>query len=278
MAKAVSKPFEKIYSKIWPKRPSGTWPLQIGYYIVNSLLCALAGLVLFELSRSYGVSGIWTLVAITAILSSRWLTYMAGLPLTDSLYLLVISATFLGLRTNNSTLLICVILIGPFAKESFVFIAPIIFFYAHMGWIKKILAFVISGVVVFAVRYWIDHSNGLEVEASFSKAFDTFNTIEYSLKRMFSIKGIGEIFSVIGVFWAIICIGFWRGKNDIKSWGSKMDAPILWLIPAIIIHILLSGDVARMMLFGAPVLVVTIGLILEHHRSFNTLRTTLRKT
>ncbi len=277
LAKAVSLPFEKVYTKIWSGRTSSTWPLQLGYYIINSILCAVAGLMLYLLCTAYKVNPIWAIIAVTAILTSRWSCYMAGLPLTDSLYLLVIAASFLALKTKNDVLLLFAILIGPFAKESFIFIAPILFFYGHLSWLKKIAAFVIAGALVFGVRYWIDTSNGLETSSGFDKAFDTLNTIKYSLLRIFSFKGAGEIFSVINVFWIIILLGFFNGKKGIKSWGRELDIWLLWLIPSILIHALLSGDIARMLLFGAPVIVVVLGLILEKHPKFESLRSALYK-
>lgn len=278
MAKAVSKPFESFYTKIWSKRKHNTWPLQLGFYIVNSLICALAGLVLFRLARCYDINPIWAMVGILSVLTSRWLCYMAGLPLTDSLYLLIIAVTFLALKTENKILFYLAVFLGPFAKESYIFIAPILFIYGKEKWPLKIGAFALSAALVFTVRYLIDHMSGLEHGKDMERAFDHFNDIIYSLKRMFSIKGMGEIFSVINMFWIVIVLGFTRGKKAILSWATHMEIWMYLLVPAIMTHVLLSGDIARMMLFAAPFLVVSIGLILEHHPLFEKVRQQLTST
>src|SRR5437868_3402209 len=46
-AAAVDYPISKIYKKLWSQRGDDEWPLRLAFYIVNSILCAIAGMFAF---------------------------------------------------------------------------------------------------------------------------------------------------------------------------------------------------------------------------------------
>ena len=88
-AAVVAAPVAQVYGGLWPQRPAGQWPLRFAFYLVNCVLLAAAGACWFNSARLTGSSALAAALALLAVLSSRWAEYAAGLPLTDSLYLLV---------------------------------------------------------------------------------------------------------------------------------------------------------------------------------------------
>lgn len=264
----VAWPISKMYTKLWPQRGEDEWPLRLAFFMVNSILCAVAGVIIFNICRLYGATVISSFLAMTAILAGRWMNYTVGLPMTDSLYLLVIALTIYGIKAKSPLALIFCIFIGPFAKESFIFVAPIIFFWGCIPKWKQVIYFILSGSLVFGARYLIDQKAGTTYSSSFLNAFDHTENFTYSLQRIFSFHGIGEIFTVMGTFTFIILAGFFGGKTERRKWITLIDWPSIALIFALIIHAVLSSEVARMLFFGSPIWALMIALILDRHRWF----------
>lgn len=272
IAAVVAYPISKIYSHLWPQRADEDWPLRLAFLIVNCIITALAAVVIFHVCRRYGASAISSFTAMAAILSSSWTNYTVGLPMTDSLYLLVIALVVYGIKARNPKALIFCIFIGPFAKESFIFVAPMIFFWGCIPKWKQIIYFAISGIIVFGARYLIDQHAGTVYTASFLNAFDHTDNFEYTMHRVFALRGIGELFTIMGTFTFMILAGFTGSKQERKRWLKYLDWPCLALILALIIHAILSGEVARMLYFGVPVYALMLALILDKHKWFAAFR------
>jgi hypothetical protein len=264
----IAYPISKMYTWLWPQRGEDEWPLRLAFYIVNSILCALAAVVIFNTCRLYGATVLSSFIAMTAILAGRWMNYTVGLPMTDSLYLLVVALTIYGIKAKDPKALIFCIFIGPFAKESFLFVAPIIFFWGCIPKWKQVIYFVLSGALVFGTRYLIDKQTGTTYSSSFLNAFDHSENFSYSLHRIFSAHGVGELFTIMGTFTFLILAGFLGGRSERKKWIPLIDWPCIALILALIVHALLSSEVARMLFFGSPVWALMIALILDRHKWF----------
>jgi hypothetical protein len=248
IAKAVSVPVALVYKQIWPHRADGEWPLRIAFYLVNCITLALALYLLFTWLSSVTKGSPWVLLlACAALISSgRWYNYMAGLPLTDSLYVLVIIATCIAIQTQNWYWTLFCIFIGPWAKESYLFVAPLLFFFGASKW-KQIPFWLLSGVFVFGMRYWIDSSIGIEATKSIEEYSGHFNDFAYTFKKLASVRGFGEICTVLGIFTFLIAWVFW--KKDLRS---NIPNYVLWLFPIFIFHAFLSGEAARMLAFATP--------------------------
>lgn len=272
IAAVVAWPISKIYTAIWPHRPADEWPLRLAFYIVNSLLAALAGIVIFYTCKAYGATAVSSFVAMTAIMAGRWMNYTAGLPMTDSLYLLIVSLTLYAIKTKNNTALIACIFLGPLAKESFIFIAPIIFFFGSVAKWKQVVLFLLSGALVFSLRWWIDRGAGTGGGASLENALMHSENFIVSLKRIFSIKGLGELFTIMGTFTFMILAGFLGKRAETYSWRKAVDAPLLLMVLAIIIHAVLSGEVSRMLFLGSVIWAVLLALVLDRHKYFGAYR------
>lgn len=123
-AAAIAWPLEQVYARIWPQRATTDWPLRLAFYLLNTLLMAGTGLVLYETCRLYGASAAAAALAVVAVLCSRWAVYTSGLPLVDSLYMLLFALAFYAARSGSGAALVWVLLLGWLVKESFVFLVP----------------------------------------------------------------------------------------------------------------------------------------------------------
>lgn len=268
VAEAIAYPISKIYTRLWPQRNDSDWPLRLAFLIVNCVVTSLAALVIFHICRLYGAGAVSSFMAMMAVLVSSWTNYTVGIPMTDSLYLLIIALTVYGIKAKNAIALICCIFIGPFAKESFIFIAPIIFFWGCIPKWKQVILFILSATLVFGSRWLIDLQAGTAYSSSFLNAFDHTDNFSYTLHRVFAFRGLGELFTILGTFTFIILAGFTGGKYERNKWVPYLDWPCLALIFSLIIHAILSGEVSRMLYFGAPVWAIMMSLILDRHKRF----------
>ncbi|GAB4379702.1 MAG: hypothetical protein Kow0042_29360 [Calditrichia bacterium] len=268
LAKLVSLPISEVYTYLWPHRPESDWPLRLGFLIVNSSILALAALLIFRTCRAYGILPFTALLVVFFILISRCALYISGLPRVDSLYFLIFALTLYGLKVNSKPALIFSILVGPFAKESFIFLAPLIFFWGKIDKKIQIALFALAGALVLGMRYGIDQLVGTDQTENLSIAFLHLHNLSYTLFRIFSIRGIGELFSVFGVLYLILFIGFTGGKRERKKWTAYLDVPVNGLLIVVVLHMFLSGDIGRMSFLAAPALAVICGLILDRHSFF----------
>lgn len=205
------------------------------------------------------VSRLASVIGLLSMLTCRWTSYIAGLPLVDSLYMVVIVMTLLGIKTNNPKMLILAIFIGPWAKESFIFIAPLIFFFSKINKWKQVLLFAISGLLVFSFRYYFDKFSNTPIDLSLKASFETFESITISLKRLFSFHGVYEVVSIFGI-WGILIIGLFN--KDIRIYLKQKTTLCMVLFLCIVLfQALLSTDLARMFYIGIPVIAIWVSLI-----------------
>lgn len=274
VAAVVAKPITHFYTRLWPQRASSDWPLRLAFYLVNTLVLAGAGLLIFRTCLLYGATPAAAALALVAILTSRWAVYIAGLPLVDSLYILVVALGFYAARSGSGAALAACILLGPLAKESFVFLAPwlLIFGQKALRWPAQLALLALSGAITYGVRHWIDLQAGSVPQESVQNALNHFDNVGYSLRRLFSVKGAGELFSVFGFFTLVLLAGFRGGRAAISAWLQPLGWASLGLILVVAVHMLLSGELARMGYLAAPVFAVAFSLILTRHSTFRWLR------
>ena len=274
VAAAVAWPLERVYARIWPQRATSEWPLRLAFYLVNTLLLAAAGLIIFQTCLLYGATPAAALLALVAVLTSRWAVYLAGLPLVDSLYVLVFAFGFYAARSGSRAALVACILLGPLAKESFVFLAPwlLVFGQRALRWPWQLLWLALAGALTYAVRHWIDVQAGSEPQASVQNALNHVENISYSLHRLFSVKGAGEIFSIFGFFTLVLLLGLRGGQPNWRPWLNPLGWASLWLGLVVVVHMLLSSELARMGYLFSPVFAVAFSLVLTRHPSFQWLR------
>ena len=257
-AAVVAWPVARVYARLWPQRAATEWPLRLAFYLVNTALLAAAGVVLYRTSRRYHAPPAAAALAMVAVLSSRWAVYIAGLPLVDSLYVLVFALAFYGVRARLAEALVVVLLLGPLAKESFVFLVPWLLWFgrAALPWPRQLGWLAVGVALALAVRHWIDLRAGTPPAASVTNALNHFENIAYSLQRLFSVKGAGEIFSIFGFFWLALLAG------ERRQWQELLGGPAWWFVAVIVVHMLLSSELARMGYLAAPVFAVGLARVL----------------
>ncbi|WP_226163606.1 hypothetical protein [Hymenobacter terricola] len=273
-AAVVAAPIAKLYGRVWPQRPAGLWPLRFAFYLVNCLLLAAAGACWFNAARLTGASPEAAALAMVAVLTSRWAEYAAGLPLTDSLYLLVFGLSYYAVKRGSGGrwALIAALLLGPLAKESYVFLLPWLFWFGrkNLAWPRQLLALTGGLAVLFIVHYVVDRHLGAPATQSVSNALEHFENISYSLQRAASAKGLGELLSIFGLFTLILPLAFWLSRRFTTAvpqpFYSSLGGAEIGLLVVVAVHMLLSGDLGRMGYLAAPAFCSALALVFTHWR------------
>ncbi len=273
-AAVVAAPIAGVYGRVWPQRPAGLWPLRFAFYVVNCLLLAAAGACWFNAARAVGASAEAAALAMLALLSSRWAEYAAGLPLTDSLYLLVFGLGYYAIRRGPAGrwALVAALLLGPLAKESFWFLVPWLFWFGRktLAWPRQLLALAGGALVVAAVHYFVDNRLGAPATQSVANAFGHVANLVYSLRRAASPKGLGELLSIFGLFTLIVPVAFWlekrRGATASPTFYHALGRAEIGFLGVVAVHMLLSGDLGRMGYLAAPVFCAALALVFTHWR------------
>jgi hypothetical protein len=156
------------------------------------------------------------------------------------------------------------LLLGPLAKESFVFLVPWLAWFGRraLGWRGQVAALAGGLLALGAVHYVVDKAAGAPATESVSNAFAHVENLAYSLRRAASPKGLGELLSIFGLFTLPVLAALFRPG------GRRALAPVLGaaegtLLAIVAVHMLLSGDLGRMGYLFAPVFTVALALVAQ---------------
>lgn len=273
-AAVVAAPIAKIYGQVWPQRPAGLWPLRFAFYVVNCLLLAAAGACCFNAARLAGATPAAALLALLALLTSRWAVYAGGLPLTDSLYLLVFGLGYYAVRRGpgGGGALVAALILGPLAKESFFLLLPWLGWFGRhtLAWPKQLLALAIGLAALLAVHYAVDKHLGAPAVQSVANGLEHAQNLIYSLQRAASLKGLGELLSIFGFFTLIVPVAYWLEKMQKEQAPHPFYGSLGWpeasLLIVVALHMLLSGDLGRMGYLAAPAFCSALALAFTHGR------------
>ncbi|WP_010662503.1 hypothetical protein [Marinilabilia salmonicolor] len=261
LAGAINFVFGNLFDLLAPWTFEGDFSLSMSFLIVNNLLMALAGVFVFKYVYVHTGHFISSILGLVSFLTCRWTGVLAGTPLVDSLFVLVLVLVLLGLKTNNWQMLIFSIFLGPWAKESFIFIAPIIFFYAPIKKTRMFFLFLVSGILVFSGRFIIDALSDTPPLLSLGKDVRHLTYIVLGLKRLFSFHGIYEVFSVTG-FWILLIVpAVLNGK--LKSYLIAFKGYEWWFLVSVIFQALISVEISRMLFLLTPLLAVLWGKVIR---------------
>lgn len=264
-AKVVAMPLQAVYTKLWPHRAESLWPLQLAYFIINVFITAFYGWIVYRLLRLYSSQLTAVVIALVAILSSRWVAYIAGLPLTDSLYLVAIASLLYSIKSNNLILFALTVLLGGLAKESFLLFAPLIILAGPGNWYLRLALVTGSLIILFGEHALVDLWLPMTETAAVAKEslLEIFirhvNQTGDTLRALLSVRGLGEIFTVIGIFTFIPVYGV-LNTSCRQAWSMRIEKYYWFFFGCIVVHALISGDAARMFYFGSAlygVLIVT---------------------
>jgi hypothetical protein len=245
--------------------------------LVNCLLIAAAGALWFNAARLAGGAAWASILAVLAVLTSRWAAYAAGTPLTDSLYLLVFGLAYFAYRRGRGAgwAVAAALVLGPLSKESFVFLLPWLCWYGRpaLPWVRQLLALAAGGFLLVGVHYFVDTRTGAPASAAVSNAFEHLENITYSLRRAASPKGLGELLSIFGLFTLIPVACFiasrWPASSPTaaRPWHAALGWAEGLFVLVVAVHMLLSGDLGRMGFLAAPAFVASLALAFSHWRS-----------
>jgi hypothetical protein len=229
-------------------------------------LLSAAGATWWRAGRLAGASAGAVGVALLAVLSSRWAEYTAGLPLTDSLYSLVFGLSYYAWRRGPGAgwAVAVALLVGPLAKEPFVFLLPWLLWYGRraLGWRAQAAALSGGLLALVAVHYFIDNAASAAHSTTVTNALAHFENVSYSLRRGASPKGLGELLSIFGLFTLPVLAAL------LRTGGRRALAPVLGqpeatLLGIVLVHMLLSSELGRMGYFFAPVFMVALALVAD---------------
>ncbi|OGX84002.1 hypothetical protein BEN47_17005 [Hymenobacter lapidarius] len=278
-AALVAAPITRAYAQVWPQRPAGQWPLRFAFYLVNCLVLGAAGACWYHGARMAGASVLGAALAMLAVLTSRWAGYAAGLPLTDSLYLLVVGLGYYAIRRGPAGrwALLAALVVGPLAKESFLMLVPwLLWFGRHsLAWPRQLLALAAGLALLFTVHWVIDTQFEAPAMQSVANAWEHVDNITYSLRRAASAKGLGELLSIFGLFTVVVPVAFWletRKQRHSVSIFNTLGWAESSLLLIVALHMLLSGDLGRMGYLTAPVFCSALALVFTHWRPLLGLR------
>jgi hypothetical protein len=251
-----------LWNKMAPKDYKEDFALVFSFFIVNLLLMSLFGLLIYKYIVSFNVNHLAALFGVLAMLTCRYTSLCIGTPLAESLYFVMIALTLLGIRTNNYKMLLLAIFIGPFSKEAFIFIAPLIFFFSNIPKLKQIVLFILSAAIVFSFRYLFDRYTALPPAQGLLADVRHINNLVNSLRTVFSPKGmLGIVFTVGGwILFVLMALPIPPYKQKLKQLASPLH---ICFMVAVFIQILLAGSMDRMLYLAMPVFCLVVALAAE---------------
>ncbi len=262
LAAGIHSVFGGLFAGIAPNSFAGPdFAMCLSFLVVNCVFMSIFGVVVYRLCQAFGASRLAAIIGLLSVLTCRWTSYFAGLPIVDSLYVVVIALVLLGIKTKDSRPIIWAIFIGPWAKESFVFIAPLIFFFSPVSKRKQVLLFAVSALLVFVFRYCFDQYSHVETGLGLKSDLDHLHNIPTSLTRLFSFHGLYEIISITGA-WGFLFV-FLVDKKVRTRLKQKTTLYMVLFLFVVLIHALLSVELARMFYLATPVIAVWLALIAD---------------
>jgi len=189
-----------LFNKLAPAYFTGDFSLPFSFFLINTSLMAYFGVLIYKYCRAYGLSVVLSLLSLLVMLSCRYTPYFAALPIVDSLFFITVAMTLAGIKLRNTRMLLVAIFLGPFAKESFIFIAPLIFFYSHLPKRKSAIYLLLSGAIVVLFRYVYEQLAPLPGNA-FATDVSHLNNIPIYLKTLLCFNGLYKVVSNLFCGW-----------------------------------------------------------------------------
>lgn len=272
LAGALHYIMEPLFDRLSPNSFPGDFSMVMSFMLINTIFMGLWGLVLYRINSLYArkQSFYIPIMGVIAILSGRWVGFLTGTPMVDSLFLLMTAILIYGIIAKKYSWIILAIYIGPWAKESFIFFIPLLVFLKRSAYPKIILHLIISGIIVFSFRYWLDQQISTNMSESFSHQMDHFSSIKTSLSRLFSFHGIYELFSIAGFWWILIAMSLYHGYVRSMSLINKKHFWLLFIL-LVLFQALLSTELARMFLLLSPLLAILITIYFDRNELFTSL-------
>lgn len=264
LAGSVNFVFGRIFSVLAPKQFPGNFPLTFSFYLVNCILLSIWGVIIYRYCKAYTLAPVYAIGGLLVMLSCRWTPYIAGTPLADSLYCLVLGLVLLGIKEKNEKMVLLAIYLGPFAKESFIFIAPLLFFFSHVGKLRQLIHFSLSGILVFSFRYAYDYIAGLPPSSGLEADLGHLDYVLDISKRLFSFHGAYDVMSNFGLWLLFPLLAFWLAPGFRLALKGHSEWYMLFFMASVFVHMVLSSSFERMFYLAMPLICLFTGLSIYH--------------
>lgn len=252
-----------VFNKLAPTYFIGDFGLPFSFFIINTSLMSLYGLLIYRYCKAYGINTLFVLIGILVMLTSRYTIYFSALPLVDSLFCVTVAMSLLGIKEKNQTLLIAAIFIGPFAKEAFIFIAPVIFFCSHIAKKKLISYFMLSGIIVFSYRYiYESYAPPTPISGLMVDLYHIYYVPRF-LPVLFSPYGAYKMFSNLYIWMFVPIVAIFLIPSFVKNAWKRLDKTMLWFVGSVMVQMLLSVSIERMFYVAMPVLCLFVAYSLS---------------
>jgi hypothetical protein len=251
-----------FFSKLSPTYFIGNFSMPFCFFLINTTLMGYFGTLIYKYCRAHQVSRLASIVGLLVMLSARYTSYFAALPLVDSLFCVIVGMSLLGTKTKNTSILMVCIFIGPFVKESFIFIAPIIFFFSHIKKTQLALYFLLSGIFVFSFHGLIDYYFPPPHIGWLKADMGHLNNILYYLPLLLSFYGIYKILINLG-FWLLPLLAPLFSKTLRKLIAQNIDNYVLYFLLSVLLQMLLSGSMERMFYLAMPLISLLVAIIFD---------------
>lgn len=259
LAGGVNFVFGRAFNAVRPQTFPGDFSLGFSFYLVNCLLMSLAGVMMYRYARAFGLSPLWALAGLLVMLTCRWTPYFAGSAIVDSLYVLLLAAVLVGIETKNERLLALTIFIGPFSKEAFLFVAPVIFLFSSIPRWRQLIYFALSGILVFSFRYAYDHFLHVTPASGIRADLDILNYTGETIRRLVSFHGIYDILSNVSV-WLVFLVAAMRLPAYRVAAHGMLRWYMLGYLLCIGLHLIINSNQERMFYLTMPLLCLFSGL------------------
>ncbi len=267
LANMLSQPLEKVYYKILKaNREEYDWPLLTGFFLTNALLMSLAAVVIYKIMQCQRLSELASITGLAAFLAGgRWSSFITGHPVTDSLTILSIAMIIYGLLKPANLILVAGIIIGLLSKESTALFFPMILLFApRRAGLASFISMAFAALIYFIIKYSIDHVTGTSSDVSIHAGVTYFLNIKFSLIKLFSMKGVADLFSVYGFFTLFFLSGLFYSSFRILLW-KYMDKLFAVFLLTIFVHMILSTELARMFYLGSALFIPFLAKCFELH-------------
>lgn len=260
LAHAINYCFGGIFNKLAPTYYTGDFALHFSFFFVNSLIFCAAGALVYKFIRAYNTGRIAAVTGLLVLLSCRYTSYYTGLPLVESLFFLTIAMLLYGIKTQHRGYIISALFLGPFSKESFIFIAPVIFFVPYLPKFRMAIYLLLSGLLIFGFRFMYDRLNGFDANQSITADISHIYNIPRNLPVLLSAMGMYKIWSNVG-FWILIPMAaIWWRRSHFSSLYHRLSGYMLVLLISVLLQMLLSGSQERMFYIFMPVICLIVAL------------------
>lgn len=237
------------------------------FLLINVFILALsAGVLYFGLCK-LGFHPIACAITLLAFLVSKNTNYIAGIPVTDSLYLLCVMTLIFSVWNDWRILLILSLCFGMLSKQSFLLFLPFAFIYTKYK--KEVVLFGVLGCILWGVIHEIINSfYPSTVSSEWNKWIWHFNNLIPSIRTLFSFQFLFQFLFILGGFNLLILLRYTYYRK-VKFNFLKGGLILLFMIAMFKAFLAGGGNMVRMVYLTFPLLGIwlaeSVNVIIERN-------------